>query len=109
MENAPEDIRKAFRFRREDREKLEEIAKSIGRCHDNINKIEQLHSMKDVYQKLDNNNTLVSLTMDQSVEGYSNMKECMRSFTETARQNQHQTLVLHNLLAEVLKSSHSGL
>ena len=50
--------------------------------------------MKDVYQKLVNNNTMVSLTMDQSVQGYSDMKDCMRSFKETAQRNQHQTTML---------------
>ena len=105
MDNAPEAVRKSFRFVREDRDRLEFIAASLGRCHDNINKIEQLHSMKDVYQKLANNNTMVSLTMDQSVQGYSDMKDCMRSFKETAQRNQHQTNVLNNLLMEVLKTS----
>ena len=42
----------AVEFSPDDTRKLRELSLMIGRCHDNISKIEQLHSMVDVTQGL---------------------------------------------------------
>jgi len=41
-------VRDSINFGNEDIEKLEKLSFSIGRCHEIINKVEQLHSMKEI-------------------------------------------------------------
>lgn len=47
-----EALREAAQFSQEDVLKLESLVLSIGRCLDNINKVEQLHSMSELSQGL---------------------------------------------------------
>ena len=88
MDNAPEAVRKSFRFVREDRDRLEFIAASLGRCHDNINKIEQLHSMVDTVQSLYTVNSEMEASTVQSYDKYVEIQEHMSQFMQTSERRQ---------------------
>lgn len=61
---------KAIKFSKDDVEQLESLALSIGRCHENISKIEQLHSMTDVSRGLVDINRQLGSTVEESVQSY---------------------------------------
>jgi len=45
-------MRDSIKFTKEDIEKLEKMSFSLGRCHEIINKVEQLHAMKNISEGL---------------------------------------------------------
>lgn len=56
--------RQAASFSIEDLHKLDDFSKTIGICHANINKIEQLHSMSGVSSSLQYANNEMMYTSD---------------------------------------------
>lgn len=59
-------LKASQRFSTDDIERLEKFCYSIGRCHEIINKVEQLHSMKEITKGIQEVNNKISMHVEQS-------------------------------------------
>ena len=69
-------------FQPQDLEYLEYLTKLVGRCHDCILKIEQLHFAENVSAELMRHTDAIANSVDDSVAHYAQMKKPLRDFLD---------------------------
>ena len=76
-------------FTQEDCDKLENLSYSVGRAHEIVNKIEQLHIMPKFSNELLEKTMVLQTLADKNANEYEKIAEQMNEFTEEVGRNEH--------------------
>jgi phosphatidate phosphatase PAH1 len=93
-------LRRSNKFTQEDLEKMEHLAFVIGRTHQVINKIEQLHSMKNHSMQIMDVANALTMQIDTSFSNFKTMGQNLKAFHDTSGYKVQQNNLLMNMLNE---------
>ena len=97
-------LSRSSKFTQEDLEKMEHLAFVVGRTHQVINKIEQLHSMKNHSNQIMDVATALQMQIDTSFSNFKTLGQNLKAFHDTSGYKMQQNNLLMNMLNETAAS-----
>ena len=91
-------LKQSVKFDQSDIEKMERLAWILGRCHEVVNKIEQLHSMRDQSQAMMDLSNQLSNHIEMSKSNFQGVQSQFKKFMEETTNKGNQVKELNAIL-----------